>query len=209
MALEIFNNLPSALRNNSVTLNIKKNQRLFRKGDEAKYLYLIAQGRFQEISYPVTGEAAVLQILSAGDFIGEYSLSNKVHRSTVIAKTDSQVIAYTKSILLESLAHSPLLLEAIIEILGQKIYELQLRLEWRNISAADRRTLEYIKHQLEKLEQENKAIKTLKVDTPWQEIAAELGFSPSTLSRALAKLEVNQLITRDRNYITLNNNDVA
>lgn len=231
MKLSIVNNLPDTLRTNSVVLNINQGQRLFRKGDRAEYIYFIKSGRFQEISYPEIGKLSVLQILSDGEVLGESSLHTRVYHSTVIAQTDAQVIAYPNYILLETLRNSPLLIDTAVEMLTQKINELQIRLEWRNISIADQRVWAYLKHKMKQVSEvsdesfnshqtQNNAhqdrncesnqkhnSQCLILETPLQEIAAELGFVPGTLSRALAKLEAERKITRDKNRITLN--DVA
>ena len=209
MKLNMIESLPEILRENSITINLKKGQRLFRKGDRASYLYLIQHGRFQEISYPEGDKIAVLQILTTEETLGETSLRSEFYRSTVIASTNARVIGYPKSILLETVDRSPLLIEALIEILVQKIDELQTRLEWRNIAIADRRVLQYLKHKLDKLAQDGDDSQTLVLDTPLQEIAAELGFVPGTLSRALAKLEAERAITRDKNRITIHQTNVA
>ena len=209
MKFSIVNNLPDTLRKNSIIININKGQRLFRKSDRAEYTYLIKQGRFQEITYPELGKIAVLQTLNSGEVLGETSLHSKIYNSTAIAQTDAQVIAYPNYILLETLRNSPLLVDATIEILTQKINELQIRLEWRNISVADHRVWEYLKYKLKKLSEEGAHSQTFTLDAPLQEIAAELGFVPGTLSRALAKLEARHKITRDKNCITLHETEVA
>ena len=209
MKLTIIDSLPDNLRNNSINLNVVKGQRLFRKGDRADYLYLIQQGRFQEVSYSNEGELAILQIINTGEALGETSLSSKVYLSTAIAQINSQVIAYPKSILWTTLKQTPLLIETVVELLVQKINELQMRLEWRNISVADRRVLEYLKYKLDKLSEDNDNSQTFTLDTPLQEIAAELGFVPGTLSRALARLETERIITRQRSRITLHDTNAA
>ena len=203
MKLSLVERLPDTLRNNSIVLNINKGQRLFRKGDRAECTYLIKQGRFQEISYPQIGKVAVLQTLTNGEVLGESSLHTKIYQSTVIARTEAQVIAYPNYILLETLKNSPLLVDSTIEILTQKINELQMRLEWRNISLAESRVWEYLKYKLEKLSEDSDRSQTFILDEPLQEIAAELGFVPGTLSRALAKLEAESKISRQKNRITL------
>ena len=205
MKLSIVNNLPDALRKNSIVINIHQGQRLFRKGDRAECTYLIKHGRFQEISYPEIGKIAVLQILNDGEVLGESSLHTGVHHTTVVAQTDAQVIAYPNYILLETLKNYPLMIDATVEILTQKISELQVRLEWRNISVAERRVLKYLKHKLRQLSEAGNDSQTFTLNAPLQEIAAELGFVPGTLSRALAKLESDRQITRNKNRITLNN----
>lgn len=209
MKSSIVDSLPDILSNNSIVLSVTKGQRLFRQGDHANYLYLIQKGRFQEVSYPNEGEMSVLQILNTGETLGEVSLYSKIYNSTVIAQTNSQVIAYPQSILLEILEHSPIFIQTVVEILAHKIHELQMRLEWRNISIADRRVLKYLKHRLDQLSEDSNNSQTFILDTPLQEIAAELGFVPGTLSRALAKLEADRTITRDKNRITLHDIDAA
>ena len=209
MKSSIVDSLPDILSYNSIVLSVNKGQRLFRQGDRANYLYLIQKGRFQEVSYPNEGEMSVLQILNTGETLGEVSLYSKIYSSTVIAQTNSQVIAYPQSILLEILEHSPIFIQTVVEIFAHKIHELQMRLEWRNISIADRRVLKYLKHRLDQLSEDSNNSQTFILDTPLQEIAAELGFVPGTLSRALAKLEADRTITRDKNRITLHDIDAA
>lgn len=209
MKLGIVDRLPEEIRNRSIALNISKGQRLFRRGDRSDSTYLIRQGRFQEISYPEEGKIAVLQTLGEGEALGESSLYYRVYHSTVIAQTDAQVIAYPNYILLEALQEYPYTIDLTIEMLAQKIYEQQARLEWRNISLAHRRVLKYLQHKLEKLSNGEEDSQTLTLDAPLQEIAAELGFVPGTLSRALARLETERQITRDRNTITIHEVDAA
>lgn len=209
MRLRDIDNLPNELKANVQIEDIAKGQRLFRQGDRADYLYLVERGRFQEFGYPEGDRMAVLQILDPGDVLGETSLFYDNYRSTIIAQINSQVIVYPKLILLEAGELYPSIAKAIIEILCQKIYELQIRLEWRNISVADRRVLEYLKYNLNKLSEDAEETNTLTLNAPLQEIAAELGFVPGTLSRALAKLEAEQLITRQNNLITLHDSNAA
>lgn len=210
MKLDIIDRFPDGLKNSAIAQSVAKGQRLFRKGDRANYLYFIQQGRFQEVSYPDDNKMAILQILNTGEALGETCLLFTTYRSTAIAQTDAQILAYPKSTVLQSLEQSPLVIEAIVELLSQKIHEFQMRLEWRNISVADRRVLEYLKYSLEKLSKDTEdASQTLILNTPLQEIAAELGFVPGTLSRALARLEADRTITRENNSITLHDRDAA
>ncbi|MDJ0597218.1 MAG: Crp/Fnr family transcriptional regulator [Pleurocapsa sp. MO_226.B13] len=208
MKLDIVDRLPEILRDNAIIQNVAKGQRLFRRGDRANYLYLIEQGRFQEVSYPE--KMAVLQILNRGETLGETSLLFTTYHSTAIAQTEARVIAYPKSMVLESLEQSPLIVEATVEMLSKKIDEFQKRLEWRNISVADRRVLKYFEDNWQKQSEDTEDdSRTLTLNAPLQEIAAELGFVPGTLSRALAKLEADCKIARQSDRITLHNSDAA
>lgn len=207
MKLNIVDILPASLRRNAVVIRLEAGERLFRKGDRAESTYLIKQGRFQEICYPEIGKVAVLQILQTGEAIGESSIQTGVYHSTAIAQTDAEIIAYPNYILRETLSSSSITLDAVLDSLTNKINELQTRLEWRNIAVADRRVLSYLEHKQQKAAPDNESNRSFALDLPLQEVAAELGFVPGTLSRALTKLEAERKITREKNQITLH--DVA
>ena len=83
-------------------------------------------------------------------------------------------------------------------LLIRKIQTLKVRLEWFNSRSAHERLLQYLRFL-----SENQTVVNL--DRPLKEIAGELGFTPETLSRALARLEQQGAIARHGRSITLQN----
>ena len=204
MKLDRLQSLPDRLKSNVVVRKIAEGQRLFRQGDRSTNLYIIQQGGFKNIRHVNNNKIATIQLLACGESLGETSLFFNTYLSTAIAQVDSEVIAYPKEILLSAIAECPELLTDVLKLLCNRIYDLQLRLEWRDIKLSQDRILQYLKHQAFV---NNSQI--VNFDFPLQAIASELGFVPETLSRALGKLEQEERIERQQNTIILQDFSVA
>ena len=204
MKLNEIESLPDRLKNNLKVRAIASGQTLFRRGDKATELYIIQSGYFKEIRYLKKSKIATLQMLSIGESLGETSLIFDNYISTVVSQVNSEVIAYPIAILSEIILQYPDLLSGVLEMLCQKVSCLQDRLAWRDINPSQERILQYLQHQAF-----SNSSEVIKLKFSLQEIAAELGFTPETLSRAFNKLEAAGTITRRQNEIILRDFDAA
>ncbi|ACK72116.1 transcriptional regulator, Crp/Fnr family [Gloeothece citriformis PCC 7424] len=192
-------NLPSTLRNVVVLRYLKQQQKLFRRGEQATAVFIVKTGRLKILRPTDSGKNLLQETVTKGHILAENALIEDFYPYTAIAEVPSQVIAYPKQVLLFSFREYPELAQEFIILLSQKIQNLQHRLEWRNIRAAQERVLVYLNHLAQHNHQSTLAI----LDYPLKEVAAELGLTPETLSRALTRLEQEGKITRFANYITL------
>ncbi len=91
-----------------------------------------------------------------------------------------------------------------MRLLIRKNETLMVQLELRDIRAAHTRVLQYLRYMAEPREH-----KVVQFDRPLKEIANELGLTPATLSRALARLEQEGLISRQQKSVTLHDSSAA
>jgi CRP-like cAMP-binding protein len=204
MDLLTLETLPSSLQAASYTREIVSGQRLFRQGDSTFELFIVKTGRFRLVRSTIDSKSILLQFANVGDSLGETVLFSTPYAYTAIAQVDSQVIVYPHQELIAALREYPDLAEDAVARLIRKIQALEVSLELRNIRDANQRILRYLQY-LAAVEEET----VVNIDRPWKEIAAELGFTPNTISRALAKLEREGRITRTQNTILLNNSTAA
>lgn len=204
MDLLTFDTLPMALQHAISIRELEPGQRLFRQGDPATALFIVEAGRFRLVRATINSNVIPLQFVRAGQSLGEAILFSDTYSYTAIAEVATQVIVYPKSELLASLHEHSDLAEDVINRLLQKISSLETNLELKGIRSAPQRILRYLQY-LATPEQET----VVNLEQPWKEVAAELGFTPDTLSRALAKLEQDGRISRTQQRVTLHNSSVA
>ena len=191
------NSLPTSLREQVSYRNLVKGERLFRRGDAAKYIHIIKTGRIRLVRSTVENRIASLEFARAGDLVGENALFEEFYSYSAIANVVSRVIVYDRSCLPQIIEHYPDLVEDLLRKLTQKINYYQTNLELREIRAAHQRVLQYLRYVADP------NFRTIHLDYPLQDIARQLGFTPATLSRALSKLEEDGFITRQSDRIVL------
>lgn len=196
------NSLPTPIREQVSYRDLAQGERLFRRGDAARYIYILATGRIWLVRPTIENKRATLQFAKPGDILGENALFENVYLSSAIANVASKIIVYNRSCLPQIIENYPDLVEDLLQRLTQKISYYQTNVELREIRAAHQRVLQYLRYIAEP------QLKTIHLDYPLQDIARQLGFTPATLSRALSKLEEDGFISRGSNSITLHD-DVA
>ena len=201
MELSNPNSLPTEIRKHVSYRNLAKGERVFRRGDTAKYIYILETGRIWLVRPTIENKTATLNFARSGDLVGEDALFEDAYSYSAIANVASRVIVYDRSCLPQIIQNYPDLIEDLLQRLTQKISLYQAYVELREIRAAHQRVLQYLRYIASNL-------KTIHLDYPLQDIARQLGFTPATLSRALSKLEEDGFISRELNEIVLHD-DVA
>lgn len=192
--LSNLDNLPEFVFSRSLA----PEQYLFHQNDPATALYIVASGRLQVSRITCEERNLTLQIARPGDLIGERALFKSHHDCFAIAEVPSRVLIYPKPDLQTALRTNPTLAEELIALVVQNMQALEIRFELYNIRAARERVLRYLRHRVRRGGRQ-----TVILDRPFKDIAAELGLTPETLSRALKKLEREGAIARDRYQISL------
>lgn len=204
MDLLTFDTLPPYLQQVLFTRELAVGQRLFRQGDSTYAVFVVETGRLRLVRSTIEDKVVPLQFITSGQSVGDAALFNPSYSYTAIAEVASTVLVYLKQELMTALRENPDLAEDVIAILLRKIQAFEVNLELKGIKSAQQRILRYLQY-LTTPEQVN----VVQIDRPWKEIADELGFTPDTLSRALARLEREGSISRLQQQITLHNISAA
>ena len=199
MHLLALNRLPTDLHSAIALRELAVGQILFRQGDSASAFFIVESGRLKVARYAPEGRSVTLQIARSGDSFAESALFSDFYVYTAIAEVASRVIVYPKQPLLTALREHSNLAEDFMTRLVSKNLFLIMQLELRDVRAAHRRVLQYL-HYLASPDDAN----IVSFDRPLKEIAIDLGLTPATLSRALARLEREGRITREQNVVKLN-----
>lgn len=204
MNLLALDRLPIELREAIATRRLVPGQILFRQGDLATALFVVETGRLKLFRQSLEQRSITLQIARSGESCGETALFSEVHSYSTVAEIVSQVVVYPKQSLLLALHQYPQLTEDLMRRLVVSNLTLITQLELRDIRAAHRRVLQYLRY-LTSAEQTN----FVNFDRPLKEVATDLGLTPATLSRVLTRLEREGAITREQNVIWLQNSAIT
>lgn len=194
--------LPRELRNAITYRDLRRGENLFEQKEAASAFFVVESGRVKLVRYTTSGKMVTFQDATPGEILAEIALFSDKYPCTAVAEVNSRLIVYPKHLFLLALHNNADLAADFIAMLVQKMETLKFRLELRDIRAAHDRLLRYLHYQTN---DQN----IIKCDRPFKEIAADLGLTPETLSRAMAKLEKEGLITRTKMQIKLLNSSAA
>ena len=196
MNLLTIDSLPESLRGAIAFTNLSPGETLFTQGDDATAVFALETGRVKLVRYTGEGRMITFEVVRGGEILAESALFLNTYPCTAIAEEASRVVIYPQEALRSALQNYPELAEELTMILITKMQTLKVRLEWFNSKSAHERLLQYLRFL-----SGNQTV--INLDRPLKEIAGELGFTPETLSRALARLEQQGAIARNGRSITL------
>ena len=179
------------------TRTLQAGEFLFRQGDAAKFVFAIERGQLRLERRTSDGRLVPLHLARAGESFAEAALFADRYHCDAVALTDAVVKALPKAALLVELEHSRGHAPILVHAMARQLHVLRQRLELRNVRSARERVL---------LALELRATddsRTVVLEGPLQDFAADLGLTREALYRTLAALHASGQIVRDGSQITL------
>jgi CRP-like cAMP-binding protein len=123
---ELFASLPPVVRarlaDRSRAVHLGRGDLLFRKGDAARHLYLVADGRVAVAAHASDGRESVVAVLGPGSLLGEMPLFDDGPRSAdARALTSASVVAIEFDDLREALADHPEALWEVVRVFARRL----------------------------------------------------------------------------------------
>lgn len=169
---------------------------LFRQGDRATAIFWVETGRLRLVRHLPDGSLVPLHLARSGESFAEAALFSASYHCDAIAEVDSVVAVLTSQRLLSELRRDPEAALAFGAQMSRQVRDLRLRLELRNVRSAATRVEMWLHLQADERRQ-------VALTQTWTEIAAELGLTREAVYRALARLQQDRRLRRDRQAITL------
>ena len=189
--------LPPSIRERATVHELAASEVLFRQGDKASAIFEVEEGRLLLTRSTIDSHPVVLHTARRGELFAEASLFADNYHCDATAAIASCVRAYPKRELLAAFRSDPAIGERFMAVLAHQIHALRTRLEERNIRSARERVLHHLALA------SGKDGRSMRIDRPLLELAAELGLTHETLYRTLANLEKAGVITRTRSELVV------
>lgn len=186
---------------------IKKGENLFCQGDAGGTVYVVKEGSFKLVHTTEEGIEVILQIVAAGDVLGESALFNGSDEQpvTAAAMEESRVCSIDRKNFELIIKQEPELAWQMIENLSSRLYTIQEQLTESNTQNAREKVLNL----LMRLANEHGEICPqglfIKIPLTQQEIASMIGISRVMVSQIIQELTIENILCRDKkNYIVKN-----
>jgi len=172
---------------------LERGQTLFYQGDLAQAAFWLETGQLRLLHYTSDGQAINYNRIRAGESFAEIALFINVYDCTAIAEAPSRVALLPKQVILTALRECPDLAERMMKQLAWRLHQAKILLEIRSIRSARDRVLHYLKLSADQ--------QSVRFEQPMKTIAEDLALTPEALSRALAQLEEEGVITRQKRVV--------
>jgi CRP/FNR family transcriptional regulator, cyclic AMP receptor protein len=137
-------NIPEDIRRQLLglapTINLRKGQRLFERGDPGGTMYLVKSGRIEISVVTESGRKISLNLMGPGDVFGEISLiDGRARTASAVAVEAAMVKPITRPTYMAALAQSPELAIAFMETLCERLRWVSDSVEEYALLPLDRR----------------------------------------------------------------------
>lgn len=174
---------------------LNKNDIVFLEGEKAKTLYFLNVGKIKIYKYTKDGKEQILHILSEGDFFGELNLlKESKYRFNAKAMEESKICTLSKENFKEILLGKPEIAIKILEIMGERLSEVENLAQNLATNDIDARIAFLLKDLSDKYGEENEENVVINLPLTREDMASYVGVTRETISRKLKKFEEEGII---------------
>lgn len=177
-------------------------ERIYRAGDRAGSLFVVASGAVKLLRPSPRGDNAVVSVLGPGDSFG--TLTRIEHcAETAVAMVDSCIIGLPVSVVRSVLERHPKVAMAAFDELAERLEQSYQALEQLTVGSADRRVAAVLLSLSEKLGRVNEGRIELSVPLSRADLGAIARITPESASRALGRLRAAGAVDFGRQWTAI------
>ncbi len=195
-----------ALADRSVVKHLRQCDVLFREGQEPSGLFVVIEGAIRAYRESGEGREQVIHVERAGATIGEVPMfDNGSFPSTAAAEEDSVVLFIDKRDVRRLCLEHPQIALAALEILAGRLRRAAALIEALSLREVDQRLARFLLSEARLHGKPGGGGITIELALTNQQIAARIGTVREVVSRALSRLQQDDLISVDGRRITISN----
>ncbi|MBF2050557.1 MAG: Crp/Fnr family transcriptional regulator [Elainella sp. C42_A2020_010] len=192
-----LDDLPADLKSQITRRSLTGKECLFLDGDPANYIYYVESGVIRLLHYTELGQTVNHYTLMSGNFLAEVLIVSDKYLCTAVVEEPAEVLAIPKQAFINALSQDPSLMMAFLGEVAYRLHMTKVMMQIRSIRSASERVLNYLRVTVPA------GTNVIVLDRPLKEIAYNLDLTPESLSRALAQLQEERYISRERGRIIL------
>lgn len=184
---------------------LKKNHLLYEAGQRFHSIYAIRAGVIKLYSYSDSGEEIVHGFYLPGDVVGFDGFLDKHYLYNAVALDSTSVCAIPYEELSDLSLKIPNLNQQIITVMSKKMQDGRLHSELLIKKNADQRVAQFIWQMAERFRSRGYAHDEFRLSILHRDVALYLGLTPETVSRILAKLNTEKIVSWKKKEVVIYN----
>jgi len=183
---------------------VAKGRVLFRQGDAASELYLVAQGRIRASELTADGTEVLLRFLEPGQMLGGMAaLEGTTYPLTAIAERNTTMLVWSRASIDPLIDRYPRLARNLMRLMVRRIGELQQRVVERATERVEQRVARAVLRLAGQAGRRTSDGVLLDLPLSRQDLAAMTGTTLFTVSRVLSRWNAQGLLKSSRQSLTL------
>jgi CRP/FNR family transcriptional regulator len=201
---ELNENELRALADRSVEQRLARGEILFMTGEEARGLYVIAGGAVRAFRESLDGREQVIHVERAGATIAEVPMfDDGAYPSTVAAEEESVILFIDKRDVRNLCLSYPNIALAALKLLAGRLRRCAELVEALSLHEVDQRLARLLLDEALARGRRAGSRAVFELALTNQQIAARIGTVREVVSRALSRLQQNELISVDGRAVTI------
>lgn len=181
-------------------IQIERGDNLFERGEDVEAFYYLIEGRLKIFAMSKDGSEKVIHIIQPGESFAEAAMFlGATAPVNTQALQKSAILLVPKSTILKLIENTPSVALQMLGGMSMRMHRLIHEIKSLALQSATERVVGY----LLQLSGDHPEAKNITLPATKQTIASLLNLTPETLSRTLAKLEQNGLISLQPNNIQI------
>jgi len=180
----------------ATVLTLKKSELLFLAGEPATRLFVIAAGTVRAYRVSPSGREQVIHVETTGATLAEVAVfDDGPYPASASAEEDCILLAFDRSILKDFCLRNPEVMWAALQVLAGKLRKHAELIDQLALQDVVPRIVRFL---LEEVARHGKGVKSgieVNISLSHQQLAARIGSAREVVSRSLARLEKDGLIT--------------
>ena len=197
-----------ALAELAVERRVARGETLFMAGEEARGLYVIVEGSVRAFRESLDGREQVIHVERAGATIAEVPMfDDGAYPSTVAAEEDSLILFINKRDVRNLCLSHPNIALAALKLLAARLRRCAELVEALSLHEVDQRLASLLLEQARARGKRADKRVVFEIALTNQQIAARIGTVREVVSRALSRLQQNELIQVSGRVVTILDED--
>jgi len=193
-----------ALAELAVEQRLARNEILFMAGDEARGLYVIVEGSVRAFRESIDGREQVIHVERAGTTFAEVPMfDDGAYPSTVAAEEESVILFIDKRDVRNLCLRHPNIALAALRLMASRLRRCAELVEALSLHEVDQRLARLLLEEARSLGKLSDKGVVFELALTNQQISARIGTVREVVSRALSRLQQNELIALSGRVVTI------